>query len=53
MKGEKEKVLRRLALDLGWMHDNAEDKGEREAVAFVEDIVLNWLDIEIDKRFTE
>jgi hypothetical protein len=53
MKGEKEKVLRRMALDLDWLHDNAEDKGERDAVAFVEDIVLNWLDAEIDKRFTE
>ena len=53
MKGEKEKILRRIALDLDWMYDNAEDKGERDAVSFVEDIVLNWLDAEIDKRFTE
>ena len=52
-EGEKEKMLRRVALDLDWLHDNAEDKGEREAVALVEDIVLNWLDAEIDKRFAE
>ena len=53
MKGEKEAVLRRVALDLEWLYHNAEDKAEGRAVAYVEDIVLNWLDIEIDKRFVE
>lgn len=53
MKGEKEKILRRIALDLDYLYDNAEDNGEREAVSHVEDIVHNWLDAEIDKRFTE
>jgi hypothetical protein len=52
-EGEKEKMLRRVVLDLDWLYDNAADKGERDAVAQVEDIVLNWLDAEIDKRFTE
>jgi hypothetical protein len=53
MKGEKEKILRRMALDLDWLYDNAEDKGERDAVSLVEDIVHNWLDAEIDKRFVK
>jgi hypothetical protein len=53
MDGDKEKVLRRMALDLDWLYDNAEDKGERGAVSHVEDIVHNWLDAEIDKRFVE
>jgi hypothetical protein len=52
-EGEKEKRLRRIVPDLDWLYDNAKDKGERDAVAFVEDIVLNWLDAEIDKRFVE
>ena len=52
-KGEKEKVLRRMALDLDWLYDNAKDKGERDAVSHVGDIVDNWLDAEIDKRFVE
>jgi hypothetical protein len=53
MKDDKEKVLRRMALDLDWLYDNAKDKGERDAVSFVEDIVHNWLDAEMDKRFAE
>ena len=52
-EGEKEKRLRRIVPELDWLYDNAKDKGERDAVSFVEDIVLNWLDDEIDKRFVE
>jgi hypothetical protein len=53
MKGEKEKILKRIAHDLEWLYHSAADKGERDAVSFVEDIVLNWLDAEIGKRFAE
>jgi hypothetical protein len=53
MKGEKEEVLKRIAHDLEWLYHNAPDKGERGAVSHVEDIVLNWLDAEIGKRFAE
>ena len=53
MKDKKQVVLERIAYDLDWLYDNAKDKGEREAVSFVEDIVHNWLGAEIDKRFAE
>ena len=53
MKSEKERVLKRIAHDLEWLYHNAPDKGERDAVSHVEDVVLNWLDAEIGKRFAE
>ena len=51
MKDNKYEVVKRIAYDLEWLYNNAEDKGERDAVSFVEDIVHNWLADEINKRF--
>ena len=52
-QSEKEKRLRRIVPELDWLYDNAADKGERDAVSHVEEIVLNWLDAEIEERYAE
>ena len=43
----KLEVLERIRDDLELLYNNAEDKGERGAVSYVEDIVDNWLNAEL------
>ena len=46
----KLEVLKRISDDLEWLYDNAKDKGERDAVDFVEDVVHGWYNAEASKQ---
>jgi len=53
MSETKEQVLARMLRDLEGLYENAADNGERGAVSYVEDIVINWYNAEIKKRDEE
>ncbi|MCP4212061.1 MAG: hypothetical protein GY764_11355 [Halieaceae bacterium] len=50
MSESKEQILARMLRDLDTLYDNADDNGERGAVAHVEDVVLGLYECEIKKR---
>lgn len=41
------KVIQKMLKDLDWLYTTARDKGEREAISFVEDVIDNWVDAEL------
>jgi len=51
MSKSKEQILARMMRDLDTLYELAADNGERDAVDFVEDIVINWYNAEIRKRW--
>ena len=53
MSETKEQILERILRDLDTLYENADDNGERGAVSYVEDIVINWYNAEINKRDEE
>ena len=44
---ERITVIRRMQKDLDWLYSTARDKGEKEAISFVEDVIDNWVDSEL------
>ena len=50
MSETKEQILERMLRDLDTLYENADDNGERGAVAYAEDIIIGLYNAEIKKR---
>jgi hypothetical protein len=50
MSETKEQILERMVRDLDTLYENADDNGERGAVSYVEDIVINWYNAELENK---